>query len=279
MPTTYTGSPTLTTSITIPVDTDLADANSVNVSSKALMDMQSFLYQTYGKAMQSTSPIRLASTNGTNIIVSPLSVAAVVEGVWKTVFTNTNISIGPANLESGVAYSANTIYYIYVYSNMGAPTFQISTTNPDVFGLYKAVNNFSYKYIGSFITNGASNVRPFTKYGDMTILPGLNDLSGGSYTTFTSLGTENYIPSFQSISAKIAKLKLMISNETGTSHTLFVSPDAVGPGFDFVIPANQWITFAVDLPTGTDKKMYFRFDSLDSPTVPQLYPKIMGYYE
>ena len=49
MSSTYTGTPNLVTSITIPSDGDAAIANSVNVSSKALFDMQAFLLQTYGQ--------------------------------------------------------------------------------------------------------------------------------------------------------------------------------------------------------------------------------------
>ena len=65
---TYTGSANLSTTIQIPQDLDNADANSVNLAAKAEIDNQVTLLTLYSQIMSSTSPIRIDSVNGIDIV-------------------------------------------------------------------------------------------------------------------------------------------------------------------------------------------------------------------
>lgn len=156
MATSYVGSPVLSTSITIPVDGDLADANSVNVSSKALADNDYYLMRSLGQIPESTCPLKMYSLAPFvgQITVDPIPFVVVTEnGVYKTISTNTSVSLGSADIEGGGNFLPNTIYYIYMFSVAGVADFQLSTTPPDTIRLYKQ-GGTTHKYIGTFATDG-----------------------------------------------------------------------------------------------------------------------------
>jgi len=107
MPTTYVGVSNFNPSITIPVDGDLADANSVNVSAKDELDTQINLFESYGQLMQSTSPLRVRFSSLNSIDVDPIPFIALTEGgTWKTTFTTTTTNVSDADLEGGGVFAS-----------------------------------------------------------------------------------------------------------------------------------------------------------------------------
>ena len=180
---TYTGSANLSTTIQIPQDLDNADANSVNLAAKAEIDNQVTLLTLYSQIMSSTSPIRIDSVNGIDIVVGPLSnVLVQASGTWTILTTASGTTINAANIEGGGAFQPNKWYYIYVRSLAGIPQFQLSIIPPDGYGLYKN-GSFGFKYLGSLRTDATSNVLSFHKYNGVTsTLP----LNGGLITSGSS---------------------------------------------------------------------------------------------
>ena len=164
MSTSYVGSPVLSTSITIPVDGDLANANSVNVSAKALADNDYYLMRSLGQIPESTAPIRITSLSPFvgQVTVEPIPFAVVTEnGVYKTLSTNAPVTLGSAAIEGGGNFLPNTIYFIYMYSVAGVANWQLSTTPPDTNRLYKQ-GGTTHKYIASVPTDGNTPGVPYS---------------------------------------------------------------------------------------------------------------------
>lgn len=257
----YTGSPTLTTSITIPADGDLANALSVNVSSKALIDMQTFMIQSFGQVQQSTSPIRMYTTGAATFVLRALPIVVVNEaGVWKTINSVGNTSIGTGNIEGGGAFVANTWYYTYAYSVAGVFTIQLSTTPPDLYQLYKNDGTFRYKFLGSFRTDGAGAIIDFSKYGEQVQYSEAPTLSGGgtASSSETLIGTLQYVPLYKSTPTQI-KLLVEVEKTDAAVDNLHIISVPGTTGLVFPLYEGKY-SIPMDVITSPGGTLYWRTD-------------------
>lgn len=277
MPTTYVGVSNFNPSITIPVDGDLADANSVNVSAKDELDTQINLFESYGQLMQSTSPLRVRFSSLNSIDVDPIPFIALTEGgTWKTTFTTTTTNVSDADLEGGGVFANNTWYYVYAYSVLGVCNFQISTVLPDIFFLYKS-GTFSHKYICSFKTSNTGSVIPFEKYGNYITYEAGLAVDGGSATTITTVNTSLYIPPSNNV-PRLCKIQLNIdSNIVFGDSEIFVFPRIGTDGYQFYARANGIDTTIFDISTDETRNIYYFVQNV--PPTPVATFKILGYYE
>ncbi len=260
MSTVYTGVPTLTSSITIPADGDLANAASVNVSAKALLDMQTFLFQTFGQDMQSTSPIRCYSVPGStkNITIDPMPLILVNElGTWKTIALLNSTTVGVAQIEGAPGdYSVDTWYYVYIYSVAGLAQVLLSTTPPDIYNLYRTGGQ-SHKYIASFKTNG-TNVTPFSRYGNSTqYLSNLN-VGGSPSLTRVPLLTSSFIPPIPASSmGRFCKLLIKPTNVGAASSLTLFCNSTIPVGYEIFVPQNTTTSLCIEMPTDAANNLYY----------------------
>lgn len=280
MPTPYSGTPNLVTSITIPADGDNASAASVNTSTTAIRDMQLYLAQSIGSIMGSTCPIRIASSiaNTKDIIIEPIPFLAVTEaGAWRVISKNSQSTINEANLESGMTYANNTLYSIYAYSTAGVMNFQISAQPTDAYNLYK-IGDTSRKYLGAFKTDGMGNVLAFNKYGSSYNYANAISLGGGASTTPTAILVKNYLPTEITTTSfgRTVKIKADIDATAGASSgTLNIQFGAAGL-YIFSYQSNTYTSTVFEVPTeGFDGKITY-FLSVGPPNV-QFY--LLGYYD
>lgn len=275
MPTTYTGSPVLNTSITIPLDGDNANAASVNSGFQSLTNMQNFLLQGYGQAMQSTSPIRIFPPTVSSITIAPIPVITVSEGgTWKTIFTTATATVNATNIEGGGVFAPSTWYYVYAYSVAGVVNWQLSLSVPDQYGLYKN-GTFSHKYIGAFKTDGSSFIIPFQKYGEFVNYCTAQSVTSGSSLTPATLATSAYIPNLAVPTTSIVRLLITMNNLTGNAATLTLRSYPTSLGYTFNAPTGTLTNLFVDVPTNEMHELQY-FVSLTSLVCDF---KVYGYYE
>lgn len=278
MSTTYSGSPTLVTSITIPVDGDSATANSVNVSSKALFDMQAFLLQTYGQQQQSTSPIR-CFVDSPDVILLPIPLIIMSEsGTWKSYFKPTNTSIGPSKVEGGGGVFANNAwYYLYGFSNAGTLDFQYSLTPPDSYNLYKNDGTFSFKYITAVRTNNFGQLLELNKYGNFVSSFNGNGLGSSTATTVEStLNTSTSLPPYKTTPTPVT-LQIQVTGTTAVSNTLYIKSVAGSTGIAFPLGTALNYSFQVQTITDPTQRLYWQCGFTDLTTTINF--SIVSYYE
>ena len=77
---------------------------------------------------------------------------------------NSGVTIGTGNLEVGVNYVADTVYYIYASYSVLNCTFQISTVVPDANKQFKT-GDITKRFIGMFITTAIDTIFNFRCVG------------------------------------------------------------------------------------------------------------------
>lgn len=279
MSTTYSGSPTLTTSITIPSDGDSATANSVNVSSKALFDMQAYLLQTYGQAQQSTSPIKIRKS-GSALRISPIPLVLMTEaGTWKSYFKSTDTDVGSTKVEGGGGLTNNTWYYLYAFSNAGSLDFQYSLTSPDSYNLFKNDGTFAFKYLTAVRTDNSGNLPAITKYGSfvaantgISVLPG----SGTTTTTETPIILSSVLAPYRT-TPTLVKLQLIVTGNTVISNVIHLKSTSGSAGIPISLGTSLGYTLQFDIMTDDSQKLYWQADFNDINATVQF--SITGYYE
>ena len=272
---TYTGSANLSTTIQIPQDLDNADANSVNLAAKAELDNQVTLLKLYGQIMSSTSPIKIDSTNGTDIIVSPLSnVLVQTLGTWTVLTTSLATTLTAANIEGGGAFDTNKWYYIYVWSLAGVPQFQLSIIPPDGYGLYKN-GSFGYKYLGSIRTDSGGTIYKFHKYNGITLYSELHPIGAGASLTRTSLSASSFIPP----TARMGKFCILVNTSLGSlSGELRLYEDNTTTAYTSVTyPANSYQSLYLDHTIDASQTIYYNVPVVTGTLGINYY--CQGYYE
>lgn len=276
MSTTYSGSPTLVTSITIPVDGDSATANSVNVSSKALFDMQAFLLQTYGQQQQSTSPIK-CYTLVDRVVLSPIPLVIMTEtAIWKSYFKTTDTAILSSKVEGGGGVFAHNVwYYLYAFSNAGSLDFQYSLTPPDSYNLYKNDGTFAFKYITAVRTDNSGQLLDLNKYGNS--INSYNLIGSSTATTVEStLSTATAIPPYK-VTPTPVTLQVTVTGTTAVSNTLYIKSVAGSTGIAFPLGTDLNYSFQVQTITDPTQKLYWQCGFTDPTTAINF--SIVNYYE
>jgi hypothetical protein len=147
--------PTITTSLDIPSDGEVANSLSLQLFAEPLnTDVEAFRQLTYGGGLRR----RVTCTSNTVMTVQPYGAIVVLSstGEW-IVFQaiGSAIPLNPTTLTGGL--SASTRYYVYIYESGGIAAYTASTTGPDV-GLKYKTGDQKYFFLSSFITDSASNV-------------------------------------------------------------------------------------------------------------------------
>lgn len=246
MATTYIGTPNYTTSITIPVDGELAAASTVNNPAKSSVDMDYFLLQSMGLLTQG-APVTLSSSNGTSITVSAIPLAIVNEnGVYKAINTASAVSLTNANLEIAGAFTANTWYFIYIYSVGGVANFQLSKTPPSQYNLFKQGSD-SHRYLGSFRVNASGFiVKFFASRGQYVYMDVATQLSNANDITESPLSLSSVVP----VTSRFVDTHLTIANSIGLDGYIRLATFFGGPFTQFTAYANKTNDFSYSMATG-----------------------------
>lgn len=117
-------------------------------------------------------------------VLTPCEV--VINGVRAALTATQNVSV-VTNMDSG-SPSVATWHYVYVKSNTGTPTFEVSLTNPDM-STAKKIGDTTSRYLGAIRTGAATtDVLTFRKNRNEFRFEA-NPLTGIDYTQSISVGT------------------------------------------------------------------------------------------
>lgn len=218
MSTTYVPNPaSLWATITIPANGDLADAASLgaftNNFDTAYFVLNRLQHPTQpGPALQAWAH---GSPDSKTISIRNLSGIVVLDTAVRFVSTNATATINESNLESGINYSTNRWYHVYVKVVAGNPAFEISTTAPDAPRLFKS-GVTTHRFLFSFMTDGTGNVRKFRQErGDHIWQTDLSIILASPTTVAAmdlSSGGLNFLPPW----GRIAILRSIVSNSAGS---------------------------------------------------------------
>lgn len=253
MPTTITPAPdTLVATIDIPIDGELATAASVGVPDTALLNLGYFALKRL-QHCDGTIRARCDGTFGTpdekTIRIYPILGFVVIDTAVRFAFKTTNTDIDESELEGGGVYANNTFYYVYAYISGGLVTFQISTTAPDAYRIFKS-GGTTHKYLFSFITNGIGNVARFYWDRGTMILHNERVVVNSSPVVAASVSLAGYIPPH----SKIAIVRSTLDNSAGAGGHAYIGPTptdvASNDGRQMFVGANSLNSEAYDLALG-----------------------------
>lgn len=169
MPQTITQtSTTLSNQLQVPLNNvDFVDDLTVKGPFQALLNND---YRLARAAFSTVPNISMSSFNGTTIKVDAFSDLLLAE--FNTTITTSNllygqnsgVFIGTANLETGVNYVADTVYYVYATYGVVNCTFQISTVVPDSNMQFKT-GDITKRFLGMFITTATATIFNFSCVG------------------------------------------------------------------------------------------------------------------
>lgn len=155
----------------LPSDGDPFIAQSVNLYEKAIQDRNMYVWEGALKNPTMNGAIRMHSVDGVSIKVYPFIVQtySTMSGDYILAKYNTITTITAANLLVPGSFTADTWYYVYLQTNLdGTTQIVINTGVPHQYLIYKDLIGFedkAFKFLGSFITDGLSKIRPFLKDG------------------------------------------------------------------------------------------------------------------
>jgi len=268
----YIGTPAYTTSITIPIDGELASAASVNNPTKSEADMDYFILQSMGLLVQG-SPVRISSLDGLNLIISALPFMIVNEnGVYKNISTASPVVLSRTSLEVGPNFIANTWYYVYAFSIAGVANFQISVTPPDQSNLYKQGGD-SFRYIGSARTNGLAQLVKFvSNRGQYNYIDTTLQLVNGSSTTELPVTLNAAVPP----TSRLVDLHVTYTNNPGLDSyfRLFIYPG--GSYQQFIAFGSKSNDFTYSMSTNIDQSIRYL---VGVPGTVRLTLSVLGYKE
>lgn len=169
MPQTITQtSTTLSNQLQVPLNNvDFVDDLTVKGPFQALLNND---YRLARAAFSTVPNISMSSFNGTTITVDPFTDLLLAES--NTTITTSNllygqnsgVTIGTSNLEVGINYVADTVYYIYATYSVLNCTFQISTVAPDANKQFKT-GDITKRFLGMFITTAIATIFNFSCVG------------------------------------------------------------------------------------------------------------------
>lgn len=148
--------------------------------------------------------------------------SAVVNGtllVWSANITRSSLSL-----------SANTLYYVYLYSNSGTPAVEESTTVPvwdSGLNYYKKTGDQTRRCIGYFSTNASSQIRKFLntvmgRVSEFILTDGVDAgtskrvVSGGTVSgSWQSFSLSPFVPAHATHAYLLSKLVSSVVNDDG----------------------------------------------------------------
>lgn len=155
IPPTMGDPPYFPNTLTVPVDSDPANASSVVTPLQQSLDGLTALRQS--TAWRATRK-SYSCLDGVNVTIGPLGRMFLLDsmGRWQTV-THANATISAATTLAGGALANNARYYIYAYINAGALAFAAVAEAPESTLSYRASSE-QYLYVGTFVTNSVGSV-------------------------------------------------------------------------------------------------------------------------
>ncbi len=247
--------PTITTSLDIPSDGEVANSLSLQLFAEPLnTDVEAFRQLTYGGGLRR----RVVCTSNTVMTVQPYGGIVVLSstGEW-IVFQaiGSAIPLNPTTLTGGLV--ANTRYWVYIYESGGVAAYTASTTGPDL-GLKYKNGDEKYFYLTTFYTDTVGNVFPYVqsdnvyRYSDVYAAGAANDLqvlSAGAATAPTTVTYGNTVPSQSSI----VNLFLVYATTAGALRQFEI--DTVGSSgnqFLGILPNTWTATAQISVSGGTN---------------------------
>jgi hypothetical protein len=150
-------------------------------------------------------------------------------GVWRPYNDTDGATLGSTEVEGGGSLANSTWYYVYAWSDAGAPNtlkYQISTTPPTENGTptrlqqYKRGQTSNYRYLGCFKTDGSGNPLPMRanrgryvyQYSAIYASGPHRVLTTGHDTSLTTVSCAAAVPPH----ARVARLRCQVGR-SGTS--------------------------------------------------------------
>jgi hypothetical protein len=163
------------------------------------------------------------------------------------------------------SFVASTRYYVYCYANTsaGPMQYEISTTGPDVWNIFKT-GDTTRRYLFTFVTDVSSMIIPFLKRGSQYRYFGPQSVlvNGSVSNAWTAVNLAAFIPPF----AQIVLIGGELNNTAvDVAKYAFINPHGL-TGFNFAplvgdenrtassmfwcIPASQQIDYRLPFPAG-----------------------------
>jgi len=159
MPVSVTPTAQYGTSLQIPADLEACNSASVLLFAQTFADRAALALET--RKMIGPLPRSVYCANGTDLKIDPIrGIMVTSSSVWRYVDISSTGTVTVANLEGGGNFVSGTWYYVYVYYNAGSPAYQISTTAPDSYLLFKN-GSTDYAYLCAFVGISATGIPVF----------------------------------------------------------------------------------------------------------------------
>lgn len=253
MPTTITPAPdSLSVTIDNPIDGELATAASISNPDTSNFNLGYYVLKRL-QHCDGTIRARCDGTFGTpdekTIRIYPILGFVVIDTAVRFAFKTTNTDIDESDLEGGGVYANNTFYYVYAYIVAGAVTFQISTTAPDVYRIFKS-GGTTHKYLFCFFTNGVGNVARFYWDRGTMLLHNERVVVNSAPIVAASVSLATFVPPH----AYVALVRSTLVNTAGAAGSAFIGPVptdvASGDGREIFVDANSTNSECYDLALG-----------------------------
>lgn len=209
--------------LTQPSPGDPFIAQSVNIYQKGLRDRSAAITQDLMKfATPILNGITAENYGPDTVLIKPIS------GIQLINRDNNKPTYEYTDVQTAVSttLAANTLYYVYCFSESKTLNFEISTTAPAANRINKT-GDPTKRYLLSFATDSNSRIYPFTKKGSIyTFLPEVRFLLDGTAITPTTLQLNNLVPNTTQIIKVHATLTIDPANLA--QETAFFAPGGLG---------------------------------------------------
>lgn len=281
MPQTITQtSTTLSNQLQVPLNNvDFVDDLTVKGPFQTLLNND---YRLARAAFSTVPNISMSSFNGTTITVDPFTDLLLAES--NTTITTSNLLYGQSigatlstsNLDTGVAFAADSLYYVYAIYGVANCTFEISLVAPDANKQFKT-GNITRRFIGIFLTSIGAAIFPFSKIGNSYLCNDINQLAlNTSGMTVTATATYT-LPSF----FKRAIIKISVTTAEIASSSFSIKPGngaATAYLYRFSMPVANTFWFVEQVtPISLINGIYTITLNSGGPANVDLYPVLIGW--
>lgn len=226
----------------LPKDGDPFVALSAQLYEKSIQDRNMYIWEGALKNVNSNGAVRMYSTDGLSVTVYPFicQIFDDPSGQYKTIVYDKTTVITAANLLVPGTFDPDTWYPIYL-QYLGSDQTRIiidNTGNLQYYLLYRElvanIQDKAFKYLGSFLTDGASAIYPYFKDGiEVRYLNAIRVLEDGQEIMDTAIPLAQWIPPF----ARMVHLSAHLFNGDIVGPTNFIQfVSNLFPGVKIVMP-------------------------------------------
>jgi hypothetical protein len=265
--TTYAGANTYPNTTEFPISGQLAKAEDVQRVGQDMADRTTFLLARLSAHAESQCPLEMECLDGDVITIAPVYGVGTFDTMPRYIQTPAKTDITKLAIEGGAAPIGQTTYYLYAFFS-GTPKFQLSTTAPDPWKLFKNTST-AYALIGIIQTNaGAKFVKHRQSRHFVRYLEPAQVRSPISAPTGSNVDLATRLP------PEARGVKLAVNGQTNVAVISALKPFvALGPdGFDpvkfrqLLLPNNLAlgrVNESVEVPMAASKKVFFSTFSVD----------------